>query len=86
MGAMSVDVMVPAERIEVLDHRGARAVTGGTSYAAPRVAALATRFLMANPDADTQGIIAFILSRTIGAPGVPLAHGWIPDPTDDFGF
>ena len=86
MGAMSVDVMVPAERIEVLDHRGARAVTGGTSYAAPRVAALATRFLMANPDADTQGIIAFILSRTISTQGVPLAHGWIPDPTDDFGF
>ena len=86
MGAMSVDVMVPAERVEVLDHRGARAETGGTSYAAPRVAALATRFLMANPDADTQGIIAFILSRTISTQGVPLTHGWIPDPTDDFGF
>ena len=86
VGASSVDVMVPGERVEVIDHRGARAETGGTSYAAPRVAALASRFLMANPDAGTEDIIDFIRSRAIDAPGVPLAHGWIPDPTDDYGF
>ena len=86
VGAASVDVMVPGERIEVIDHRGARAETGGTSYAAPRVAALASRFLTANPDAGTRDIVDFIRSRAIDAPGVPLAHGWIPDPTDDYGF
>jgi hypothetical protein len=78
--------MVPAEQVEVIDHRGAFAETGGTSYAVPRVAALAARFLGANPDADTSAIIDFLTSRAIGAPGVPLFHGWIPDPTDDFGF
>ena len=86
VGAASVDVMVPGERIDVIDHRGARAETGGTSYAAPRVAALASRFLTANPDAGTRDIVDFIRSRAIDAPGVPLAHGWIPDPTDDYGF
>ena len=86
VGALAVDVMVPGERVDVIDHRGARAETGGTSYAAPRVAALAARFLTAHPGARTEEIIDFVLSRAIGAPGVPLAHGWIPDPTDDFGF
>ena len=86
VGALAVDVMVPGERVDIIDHRGARAETGGTSYAAPRVAALAARFLTAHPGARTEEIIDFVLSRAIGAPGVPLAHGWIPDPTDDFGF
>ena len=86
IGAGSVDIMVPAERVDVIDHRGSRAETGGTSYAAPRVAALATRFLMTNPEAETNDIISFIIARTIDAPGVALAHGWIPDPTDNFGF
>jgi hypothetical protein len=86
IGATTVDLMVPAEQVEVIDHRGAFAETGGTSYAVPRVAALAARFLGANPDADTPAIIDFLTSRAIGAPGVPLFHGWIPDPTDDFGF
>ena len=85
-GAATVDLMVPAEQVEVIDHRGAFAETGGTSYAVPRVAALAARFLGANPDADTPVIIDFLTSRAISAPGVPLVHGWIPDPTDNFGF
>ena len=86
IGAATVDLMVPAERVEVIDHRGARAVTGGTSYAAPRVAALAARFLRANPDADTPTIIRFLESRAIDGPDPSLAQGWIPDPTDNFGF
>ncbi|MEK9936033.1 MAG: S8 family serine peptidase [Rhodobiaceae bacterium] len=85
-GATSVDLMVPAEQVEVIDHRGAYAETSGTSYAVPRVAALAARFLDANPAADTRAIKAFLASRAIAANGVPLVHGWIPDPTDDFGF
>jgi len=85
-GATTVDLMVPAEQVEVIDHRGAYAETGGTSYAAPRVAALAARFLAANPAADTPAIKAFLASRAIATNGVPLVYGWIPDPTDDFGF
>ena len=86
VGAISVDLMVPAEQIEVMDHRGALAETGGTSYAVPRVAALASRFLAANPEADTNTMIEFLASRAIATPDVPLVYGWIPDPTDDFGF
>lgn len=85
-GATMVDLMVPAEQVEVIDHRGALAETGGTSYAVPRVAGLAARYLDANPGADTPAIIDFLSSRAIGAPGVSLVHGWIPDPTDDFGL
>ena len=63
-----------------------RTTTGGTSYAAPRVAALAVRYLLANPDADTQQIINFLQKRAISGQGNISAFGWIPDPTDDYGF
>ena len=86
VGASTVDIMVPAERVAVFDHRSVRDETGGTSYAAPRVAGLAMRFLAANPDASTADIIAFLVSRTRPASGAPLVHGWIPDPSDNFGF
>ena len=86
VGASTVDIMVPAERVAVFDHRGVRDQTGGTSYAAPRVAGLAMRYLSANPKASTEDIIAFLVSRARPASGTPLVHGWIPDPSDDFGF
>ena len=44
-GVRSVDFMVSAEQVDVFDHRGAYSTTGGSSYAAPMVAALAARFL-----------------------------------------
>ena len=78
--------MVPAERIEVTDHRGARADTGGTSYAAPRLAALAARYLSKNPDADSAAIISFLKRRARPAGDAALKYGWIPDPLDDYGF
>ena len=81
-----VDVMVPAEQIEVIDHRGVRVMTGGSSYAAPRLAALAARYLHATPAADTQQIIRFIRSRAIASAQDVTRFGWIPDPSDDFGF
>ncbi|MGC6452923.1 MAG: S8 family serine peptidase [Candidatus Puniceispirillaceae bacterium] len=85
-GASTVDLMVPAERVEVIDHRGARSDTGGTSYAAPRLAALAARFLRANPQADTPAIIEFLVKRARPAGDAAVKYGWIPDPTDNFGF
>ena len=86
LGSRHVDILVPAEQMDVIDHRGVRTQTGGTSYAAPRVAALAARYLRANPEADTQQIVNFLQRRTIAAPQQNTAYGWIPDPTDDFGF
>ena len=85
-GPKHVDVFVPAEQLPVIDHRGVRTFTGGTSYAAPRVAALAVRYLRANPGADTQQIIDFLQRRAISGERNISAFGWIPDPTDNYGF
>ena len=85
-GIDTVDVMVPAEQMDVIDHRGVRTTTGGSSYAAPRLAALAARFLADNPDASTSQIMAFIQSRAISSVQQVTRFGWIPDPSDDHGF
>lgn len=86
LGRRHVDILVPAEQIDVIDHRGVRTQTGGTSYAAPRVAALAARYLRANPQANTHQIISFLRRRGIPTSDQITAYGWIPDPTDDFDF
>ncbi len=85
-GKQHVDLLVPAEEIEVIDHRGARARTGGTSYAAPRISALLGRYLAKNPAASIDDLIAFLRSRAIPSSRQQSKYGWIPDPTDDFGF
>ncbi len=85
-GAHSVDLMVPAERLEVTDYRGARGSASGSSYAVPRVAALAARLKAANPDWTAADLKQAIFDRAIpplnrGDPKV--AVGWIPNPADD---
>ena len=85
-GPQTVDVLVPAEQVSILDHRGARAKTGGTSYAAPRVTALLARYLAKKPDATPIQMIDLLRKRAI-ATSEPLSRfGWIPDPSDDYGF
>ena len=44
----NVDFLLPAERVSVIDHRGVKAFTGGTSYAVPRMTALIARYLIKN--------------------------------------
>ena len=85
-GVRSVDFMVSAEQVDVFDHRGAYSTTGGTSYAAPMVAALATRFLAKNKSATTRDIVSFLESRAIKKGKKLVKFGWIPDPSDDFKF
>ena len=83
-GAESVDVAVPAENLETLDHRGAKVKAAGASYAVPRVAALAARFAQAHPDWSASQIKAHIVSAATPlkhADATPVRHGWIPDPT-----
>ena len=83
-GAFSVDFLIPAERVEVIDHRGVRADTGGTSYAAPRLAAMAVRYLGNHPDAGIEEIRQALIARAVPVePGI-VRYGWIPDPTDDY--
>ncbi len=85
-GKTNVDLLVPAEKIEVIDHRGARAKTGGTSYAAPRITALLGRYVDHNPSASTKEMTEFLRRRAIPETGQHSKYGWIPDPRDDFGF
>ncbi len=82
-GAESVDIMVPGERIAVIDHRGAPGKASGSSFAVPRVSALAVRVLAKNPDWQGPELRDWILKRARPLPGPKLArYGWIPDPSD----
>ena len=85
-GIQSVDFMISAEQVDVFDHRGAYSTTGGSSYAAPMVAALATRFLAKNKSATTRDMVTFLESRAIKKGKKLVKFGWIPDPSDDFKF
>ena len=85
-GIKPVDLMVSAEQVDVFDHRGAYSTTGGSSYAAPMVAALAARFLARNKSATTRDIVTFLESRAIKKGNKLVKFGWIPDPSDDFKF
>lgn len=85
-GAVSVDVMLPAENLEIADFRGASGIASGSSYAVPRLAALAARILARNPGLSSAELKARILARATPSPfereGV-VAAGWIPDPLSE---
>lgn len=84
-GADSVDLMVPAERIDVVDHRGAAGKASGSSFAVPRIAALAARLKASHPDWNAARLKQEIVGRARPVEGTArVRHGWIPDPTDDF--
>ena len=83
-GKDSVDLVVPAERISVIDHRGVKTYASGSSYAVPRVAALVGRYIKSNPRSTFIEVKKFLQDRAI--PSRKLKFDWIPDPTDDFGF
>ena len=85
-GRVSVDVMLPAENVEIVDFRGASGTASGSSYAVPRLAALAARLLAREPGLSAARLKARILARATPSPyereGV-VAAGWIPDPLSD---
>lgn len=85
-GPRSVDLMVPAEAIEVIDHRGALGKASGSSYAVPRVAALAARLKASNPSWTAPNLKQAILARAVpprSRGSSPVRYGWIPNPADD---
>lgn len=84
-GASSVDLMVPAENQPVIDFRGAQGRASGTSYAVPRVAALAARLLQKEPTLTTEALKAKIFARAITPRGgqALVSKGWIIDPDRD---
>lgn len=85
-GADYVDLMVPAENLPVTDFRGASGTASGSSYAVPRVAAMAARLLAQEPDLSIDALKARIFARAAPSPFArdqELAVGWIADPLAD---
>ncbi len=84
-GAKSVDLMVPAEGVAVIDFRGRPAKSSGSSFAVPRVAALAARLLASHPDWRAPELKAAILARAKPTDETRgrLAAGLIADPERD---
>ncbi len=80
-GAESVDLLVPGERMAVTGFAGRPIVASGSSFAAPRVAALAARLLAAHPDWRAPRLKAAILARAVAITGGLVRHGFIPDPS-----
>ena len=82
-GAESVDIMLPAENVPVVDFRGASGSASGSSYAVPRLAALAARLLAAAPELTTAELKTQIFARAVRSPYEDdvVAVGWIPDPS-----
>ena len=86
-GRNTVHIMVPGEHIPVIDHRGTMSKASGSSFSVPRVAALAARLIAKNQTWGAKELKDAILSKAIRSPyqsDLPLSHGWIADPTDDF--
>lgn len=85
-GTETVDLMVPGEKVPTTDHRGASVKASGSSFAVPRVAALAARLLAKNPEWRAPQLIKALRARA-GTPmerdGSPVRWGWIPNPADD---
>ena len=85
-GATNVDIMLPAENIPIIDFRGSKGTASGSSYAVPRLAALAARLLGEKPDLDAAQLKKLILDRAVPSPYERtdvVAVGWIPDPGSD---
>jgi subtilisin family serine protease len=82
-GAVAVDIGVPAEQLSARDYRGRERPVAGSSFAVPRVAALAARLLAANPLWQAVQLKAAILALSvpvIGPNGTPLlGSGWISE-------
>jgi len=86
-GRRSVDISTPGEQLQALDFEGARVRVSGSSFAVPRIAALAARILAGEPRLTVTGLKQRILSLAVDNPGErqPRSHyGWIPNPTRSY--
>lgn len=85
-GPRTVDIMLPAENVEITDFRGASGTASGSSYAVPRLAAIAARILAAEPGVHALDLKARILARATPRSyerKAVVGTGWIPDPLAD---
>ena len=82
-GSFSVDFLIPGEQIPVIDHRGVKTNASGSSFAVPRVVAMAIRILSNNTNANILDIKSKLISRAIRS-NEKVKYGWIPDPLDNY--
>ena len=85
-GVRHVDLMVPGEEQPVLDFRGTRTVSSGSSYAVPRIAAMAARLLDAHPGWRAPELRRAIVARASPSPyhhPPVVRYGWIAEPDRD---
>ncbi len=85
-GIDTVDLLVPAEKVAVTTFHGEEARSSGSSFAVPRVAALAARLLARHPDWRAAELKAAIYARATmtDAKGPPkVRQGFIADPLAD---
>ena len=85
-GKNIVDIMVPAENLEVTTFYGDAGRASGSNYAVSRVAALAARLLREHPKWKAPQLKQAILARARPTPAEAqnvVKHGWIPDPAAD---
>lgn len=83
-GVNTVDISTPGEQVTTRDHQGAIKQASGSSYAVPRIAALAARFKAEHPEWDTQQLKTAVLATAAPSPGERrprTRHGWIANPT-----
>lgn len=82
-GERSVDLIVPAERLLVMDFDGNEVAASGSSYAAVRISALAARLLAGHPAWRAPELKAAIFARVLpplSGRRTDVARGFIPRP------
>ena len=82
-GRISVDYLVPAERLAALDYSGSETRVSGSSYAVARVTALAARLKAAHPQWNATDIKRELRNRYANSsPGARdwVSTGYIADP------
>jgi hypothetical protein len=82
-GMSMVDLAVPAERLPILSSLGTAAIGSGSSYAVPRIAAIAARLAEKSPKIRGEALKAAILKRAKPLPRSEtrqVRSGWIADP------
>jgi Subtilase family len=81
-GPQSVDLLVPAENRTVIGFDGAETQASGSSFAVPRLAALAARLKARHPDWQAAELKAAIFARAVAPPAPAdgaVAVGWLPE-------
>jgi len=80
-GRSSVDYLVPAEQIPVIEFDGTDGIASGSSYAVPRLVALGARLLAQHPEWQADQLRAEFRRRFAdGSAPQQVARGYVSDP------